>query len=87
MNYNYTIQNYKGLPLQLSNTAESRFDHLKAKCFLILNKDNQPSGQNLWIPNKFLNPDGTIDQTKNIDWLFRKTENAEKLRLAGFILN
>lgn len=87
MSYNDRIQNYKGIPLKLIVYTESRFQHLKAKCFHILNATNQPSGQQIWIPNRFLSEDGTINPTCNIDWLFRKEDNATKLRSAGFILN
>lgn len=87
MQYNDHIQNYKGIPLKLIVYTESHFQHLKAKCFQILNANNQPSGQRVWIPNRFLTENGTILSTCNIDWLFRKSDNAEKLRSVGFILN
>ena len=87
MIYNTNVQNYKGIPLKLILYTESRFQHLKAKCFQVLNALNQPSGQQIWIPNRFLSDDGTILPTCNIDWLFRKDDNAEKLKSAGFILN
>ena len=87
MTYNNEVQNYKGIPLKLIIYTDSHFQRMKAKCFQIMNAVNQPSGQHIWIPNKFLSQDGTINQAKNLDWLFRKTDNAEKLRLAGFILN
>ena len=85
--YNNDIQEYKGIRLKLIVYTETHFQRLKAKRFLILNAHDKPSGQNLWIPNRFLSADGTIDKTKNLDWLFFKPENQHKLALAGFILN
>ena len=85
--YNDKIQNYKGIPLKLIIYTDKHFAKLKAKRFLILNSKNEPSGQNIWIPNSFLLEDGTINHNKNLDWLFLKTDNKHKLALAGFILN
>lgn len=48
---------------------------MKAKRFVINN-----TNQNIWIPNKHLEEDGTIKQTENIDYVFRKAQR--KLELA-----
>lgn len=85
--YNNNVQEYKGIRLKLIVYTETHFKRLKAKRFLILDAHDKPSGQNLWIPNSFLLEDGTINPTKNLDWLFFKSENQHKLALAGFILN
>ena len=85
--YNDAIQEYKGVRVKLIVYTDQHFARLKAKCFLIMDAHDRPSGQNLWIPNSFLLDDGTINPARNLDWLFRKPENRHKLALAGFIVN
>ena len=86
MKYNDSIQRYRGIPLKLIVYTERHFASLKAKRFLIMDGNGEPSGQNLWIPNSFLLEDGTLDPGKNLDWLFHKPQNRHKLELAGFRL-
>lgn len=83
--YNTNVQYYKTIPLRLIVYTEAHFSRLKAKRFLILDRNNRPSGQNLWIPNSFLLEDGTINPNRNLDWLFGKPDNLHKLNLAGLI--
>ena len=71
---NFDTQYYKGIPLQLINRKYG--SNCKAKRFAI-NKTNQ----NVWIPNKHLEADGTIKSNENIDYVFRKAQN--QLRYAG----
>ena len=49
---------------------------MKAKRFVI-----NHTNQNVWIPNKHLKEDGTIKETENIDYVFRKS--IRQLELAG----
>lgn len=49
---------------------------MKAKRFVI-----NHTNQNVWIPNKHLEEDGTIKGTENIDYVFRKS--IRQLELAG----
>ena len=70
---NYEMQYYKGIPLQL---VKRKYDNKNAKRFTI-NKTNQ----NVWIPNKHLEKDGSIRTGENIDYIFRKAQN--QLRYAG----
>lgn len=84
--YNDGVQDYKGVRLKLIVYTPEHFARLKAKRFLILDCHDRPSGQNLWIPNRFLLDDGTINPARNLDWIFRKDENRHKLALAGFQL-
>lgn len=49
---------------------------MKAKRFVI-----NHTNQNVWIPNKHLEEDGTIKGTENIDYVFRKS--IIQLELAG----
>lgn len=72
---NYETQYYKTIPLQLINR---KYGSRKAKRFT-LNGTNQ----NVWIPNKHLEQDGTIRQGEDIDYVFRKAQN--QMRLAGII--
>lgn len=71
---NFNMQYYKGIPLQLVNRKYG--SDCKAKRFA-LNKTNQ----NVWIPNKFLEKNGTIKKGVNLDFVFRKAQN--QLRYAG----
>ena len=73
MNMNYEMQYYKGIPLKL---IHKKYKNMKAKRFTINN-----TNQNVWIPNKHLEEDGTIKPTENIDYVFRKAQR--QLELAG----
>lgn len=67
-------QYYKNIPLRLIPRKDYPFT--KAKRFII-NETNQ----NVWIPNKHLEDDGTIRQTENLDYIFKKAKR--QLELAG----
>lgn len=72
-NLNFELQHYAGIPLRLINR---RYQGYNAKRYTI-NETNQ----NIWIPNKHLNEDGTIKHEENIDYIFRKAKN--QLNIAG----
>jgi hypothetical protein len=74
--YNTNTQYYKGIPLTLIVYTENHFAKLKAKRFLINN-----TKQNVWIPNSYLELDGTIKANANIDFVFRNCK--KKLELSG----
>lgn len=71
---NFDMQYYKGIPLQLINRKYG--NDSKAKRYTI-----NGTNQNVWIPNKHLEADGTIKSNENIDYVFRKAQN--QLRYAG----
>ena len=73
MNLNLSPQDYKGIPVQLINR---KYGNRKAKRFT-LNRTNQ----NVWIPNKHLESDGTLKAGEDIDYIFKKAKN--QCRLAG----
>jgi len=75
MKLNFKLQNYKNIPLRL---IKRNYAGYKAKRFL-LNDTNQ----NVWIPNKHLEINGTIKTGENLDYIFNKTKR--KLELAGII--
>lgn len=70
---NFNTQYYKGIPLNLINR---KYDNLKAKRFIV-----NHTNQNVWIPNKHLQEDGTIIPGEDIDYVFRKAQR--QLELAG----
>lgn len=74
--YNQTVQHYKHIPLKLIVYTEQHFSRLKAKRFVI-----NGTHQNVWIPNRYLMPDGTIKPDANLDFVFRNA--GRKLELAG----
>ena len=74
--YNQEMQYYKNVPLKLIVYTESHFARLKAKRYNINN-----TVQNVWIPNQFLEPDGTIKKDANIDFVFYR--HKRQLELAG----
>ena len=53
--YNTDTQYYKNVPLKLIVYTENHFARLRAKRYNINN-----TVQNVWIPNCYLEPDGTI---------------------------
>ena len=69
----FTIQYYKGIPLQLINR---KYGDRNAKRFTI-----NHTNQNVWIPNKHLTEDGTIVPGEDLDYVFRKAQR--QLTLAG----
>ncbi len=70
---NYETQYYKGIPL---NLIKRKYGNRMAKRFVI-----NHTNQNVWIPNKHLEEDGTIKLMENIDYVFRKS--IRQLELAG----
>jgi hypothetical protein len=74
--FNMDVQYYKGIPLRLICRNTYRSD--KAKRYAI-NETNQ----NVWIPNKHLEEDGTIKQGENLDYIFIKAAKMKKLKYAG----
>jgi hypothetical protein len=70
---NYETQYYKGIPL---NLIKRKYGNRNAKRFVI-----NHTNQNVWIPNKHLEEDGTIKFMEDIDYVFRKS--IRQLELAG----
>lgn len=70
---NYETQYYKGIPL---NLIKRKYGNRNAKRFVI-----NHTNQNVWIPNKHLEEDGTIKLMENIDYVFM--ESTRQLELAG----
>ena len=73
---NFDTQYYKGIPLNLVNR---KYGNRNAKRFVI-----NHTNQNVWIPNKHLQEDGTIVPGENIDYVFRKAQR--QLELAGMYM-
>jgi hypothetical protein len=74
---NCKTQYYKGLPLNLIKRID--YPHRQAKRFTM-----NFTGQNVWIPNKHLHPNGTIKEGENLDYVFAVAER--KLELAGYMM-
>lgn len=74
--FNMDVQYYKGIPLRL--ICRETYLSNKAKRYAI-NETNQ----NVWIPNKHLEEDGTIKQGENLDYIFIKAAKMKKLKYAG----
>lgn len=68
------IQTYKGIRLEL---IQRNYKGYNAKRFTL-----GGTNQNVWIPNKHLEEDGTIKPGENIDYVFRKAQR--QLELAGY---
>lgn len=77
--YNLGVQYYRGIPLTLILYTEAHFAALRAKRFIL---GDPRYNQNLWIPNAYLEPNGTIKPGWNLDWVFLKAARQNKLRLA-----
>ena len=72
--YNLQWQEYRGIPVKLILYDERHFAALRAKRFLL----GKGTGQNLWIPNVYLEPDGTIKPGADLDWAFKKAFRQNK---------
>ena len=66
-------QDYRGIQLRL---IVRNYSNYKAKRFTL-----NGANQNVWIPNKHLEEDGTIRAGENLDYVFRKSRN--QCRIAG----
>ena len=71
---------YKNVPLRLIVYTEAHFSRLKAKRFMI-----DGSNQNVWIPNRFLEPDGTIKSNADIDFVFHKAKRQLEIAKIEFM--
>ena len=74
---NFDTQYYKGIPL---NLIDRKYGNRNAKRFTI-----NHTNQNVWIPNKHLQEDGTIVPGENIDYVFRKAQR--QLELSGVYMS
>lgn len=68
------IQFYKGIRLEL---IKRNYKGYSAKRFTL-----GGTNQNVWIPIKHLNFDGSIKENENIDYVFRKAQR--QLKIAGY---
>lgn len=75
MKLNFNDQEYRGIKLRL--IARKDYPHRDAKRFTL-----NDTRQNVWIPNKHLEADGTIKACDNLDYIFRKSQN--QLSYAGY---
>lgn len=72
---NLELQNYKGIPLQLINRG---YGDRRAKRYTL-----NGSNQNVWIPIKHLQDDGTIRAGENIDYVFNQAPR--QIQLANLV--
>lgn len=72
---NTETQYYRGLPLKLIDRKD--YHMRKAKRYVINN-----TNQNVWIPNCYLEDDGTIKKNVDIMFIFKKAKR--QLELAGY---
>lgn len=84
MEYNKQTQYYKGVPIKLIVYTEKHFARLKAKRFML---GDPKANQNIWIPNCYLQPDGTLKPGVNIDFVFRKAYCQKKFYYAHININ
>ncbi len=72
---NENFQMFNGIKLQLINR---KYQNYNAKRFAI-NETNQ----NVWIPNKHLEDDGTIKPNQSLGYIFNSRLGKRKLKYAG----
>ena len=80
--YNTDVQFYKEIPVRLIVYTEEHFARLNAKRFTI-----NHTSQNIWIPNSYLEPDGTIKLDADIDFIFKQAYLQKKLKYANIHIN
>lgn len=83
MEYNTNVQYYKGVPIKLIVYTEKHFNRVKAKRFIL---GDPRYKQNIWIPNCYLEEDGTIKNV-NIDFVFKKAYCQKKFYYAHIHIN
>lgn len=75
---NTNMQYYRGLPLRL--VEKDDYDSRKSKFYSINGTD-----QIIWLPNSYLEADGTIKTNIDMMWLFAKdSERRKAMTRAGF---
>lgn len=74
MKYNYSVQRFAGVDLRLINR---NYRNYNAKRYLINN-----SNQNIWIPNCYLEEDGTIKGSADLSFIFNKPSTKRKIELS-----
>ena len=77
--YNIDAQYYKGIRLRLIPYHPDYYAGKNAKRFEL---GERKYGQNVWIPNAYLTPDGTIKPDTNLDFVFRRAIAQNKFRYA-----
>lgn len=81
-NLNKDIQNYRGLPLQIAFRDD--YNSKRAKEYYIINKYGHLTTFKIWIPNRYLSDDGTIDEEIDFMWIFKDRKVYEKITMAGY---
>lgn len=78
--YNFSDQYYKGIKIRLINRSYHKPEKAKghAKRFIL-----NGTSQNVWIPNKHLEIDGTLKPYENIDYVLRRAQ--KQLEIAGYL--
>ena len=84
MEYNKRTQYYKGIPIKLIVYTEKHFKRIKAKRFML---GNPQANQNIWIPNTYLEPDGSLKPGVDIDFIFKKAYLQKKFYYAHINVN
>jgi len=67
--YNLKDQFYRGIRLKLIPYHPTHYASKKAKRYEL---GESQYGQNVWIPNKYLKDDGTIQEWANLDFVMRE---------------
>lgn len=81
--YNTNVQNYRGIKFKLIVYTERHFAALRAKRFLLISGKEEHPSQNFWIPNCYLEKDGTLKPNVFVDWIFVNCVKANKFKYAG----
>jgi len=84
MEYNNRTQYYKGVPIKLIIYTEKHFARLKAKRFIL---GDPKAHQNIWIPNQYLEPNGSLKPGVDIDFIFKKAYQQKKFYYARININ
>ena len=84
MQYNKETQYYKGIPVRLIIYTDTHFARLKAKRFML---GDPKHNQNIWIPNSYLESNGTLKPDASIDWIFKKAYYQKKIQYAHININ
>lgn len=77
--YNVNDQFYKGIRIRLIPYHPDYYAQRNAKRFEL---GERKYGQNFWIPNSYLMPDGTIKEGVNLDFFFCRAIRENKFYYA-----
>lgn len=82
--YNIAVQDYRGIKFRLYPHRKSSFKGYRAKRYHLVSEQGTKVKSFFWIPNCYLEKDGTLKPNIYIDWVFVKFVKNAKVKDTEF---